>query len=630
MSFEPYAFGAAQINPADCLLIRANRKFCEITGYSAGELAALEYFKLVHPEEIPRNDLFVRKMIECREKAGSIETRFVRKQGGEVWVRVQSSPFRDTGGLPGPITLLVQDVSVSRKIQEKLLHSRKKIKTILESITDIFITYDSEWRYTNLNPEAEKAVGKTRRELLGKVLWDVFPELRDTEIYRRYMDSAASKEPAHFESISPVTGKWHEYHFYPLAHEYCVYMRDITKRKQAEEDLRENEEKFKAIFEGSNDAIMLLDESGFLDCNSQALKMFGHENRDSVIKTHPADISPFLQPDGRESFLVSVEHIRTALDRGYEHFEWTHMRRSGRTFLADVVLSVMTIQNRKVLQAVVRDITDLKRAEEAIQTDHHRLESMVRERTAQIAGINKSLLAEIEERKRMEKRLRSAHKKLRAMASEIVFADERSRQHFAADLHDSVVQTLAAAKMKTEILCDHINEDGIQAMNELKVMIAQSISQARLIMAELSPPVLYELGFIPALEWLTEQVETQHGIKIEFHAGKHFLPLAHEIQVLLFQSARELLMNVVKHSRAQKAVVEVTERNGAVRVRVEDNGIGLDLKNVFHTDLKSGFGLFSIRERLKHFGGQLTINSRPGEWTRVKITAPRKPGRKAG
>lgn len=625
MSLETTAFGAAQIDPFECLVVKANRRLCEITGYNSEELVSLQYFNLVHPEELPRNSLFFKKVTECRNKLNSIETRFIRKQGDEVWVIVLSAPARVEHGPAEPISLLIEDVSHSRRAQENWLHSRKNIGTILESIADIIITYDRDWRYTNLNPEAESALGRPKRDLIGRVLWDVFPELKETEIYRRYIESVRSGIPAHFEAVSPVTGKWHEYHFYPMDAEYCVYMRDITKRKQAEEALRESEEKFKAIFEGSNDAIMLLDEEGFLDCNSQTLKMFGFTTKEAFIKTHPGDNSPFLQPDGKESSTAALEHIRTALERGYDHYEWTYMRLSGRPFPCDVLLTVLKIQNRKVLQAVVRDITDLKRAEESLQTDRRRLESMVRERTAQMARVNKSLRAEIEERKRMEKRLRSAQKKLGAMASEIVLADERSRQQFASDLHDSVVQTLAAAKMRSELLRDHIGPEGIETMNELKAMISQSIAQSRLIMAEMSPPVLYELGFIPALEWLAEQVELQHKIKIDFRAGENFPPLAHEVQVLLFQSIRELLMNVVRHSRAGSAVLEVTGKTDVVQIIVEDKGIGLDRKSVFRTDLMSGFGLFSIRERLKHFGGQLAIHSRQGEGTRVKIIAPHKP-----
>ena len=99
-------------------------------------------------------------------------------------------------------------------------------------------------------------------------------------------------------------------------------------------------------------------------------------------------------------------------------------------------------------------------------------------------------------------------------------ADERSRQHFAADLHDTVIQTIGAAKLRSQIIQDDIPEKSSEHFQELQDFISQSITQARFIMAEMSPPVLNELGFVPAMEWLTEQIETQHGLHIEFQAAK--------------------------------------------------------------------------------------------------------------
>jgi PAS domain S-box-containing protein len=233
-------------------------------------------------------------------------------------------------------------------------------------------------------------------------------------------------------------------------------------------------------------------------------------------------------------------------------------------------------------------------------------------------------MTEISEQKRTEDRLRSAQKMLRAMAAEIVMADERTRQHFATDLHDTVVQTLGAAKLRSQLIQESIPPAVKPIYTELQDMISQSITQARFIMAEMSPPVLYELGFVPALEWLTEQIESRHGIPITFKGSNGPHALIHEIQVLLFQATRELLMNVVKHSRAENAIVKLSGDGNRVRIEVIDNGSGFDKRQAFRTDQSSGgYGLFSIRERLRHFGGELKIWSKPGEGTRVVMTAPR-------
>lgn len=229
-------------------------------------------------------------------------------------------------------------------------------------------------------------------------------------------------------------------------------------------------------------------------------------------------------------------------------------------------------------------------------------------------------MTDISQQKKTEQRLRSAQKNLRAMASEMVLADERSSQQFVTELHDTVVQTLGAAKLRSQLIQDNIPSDIKPLFSEMQDFISQSITQARLIMAEMSPPVLYELGFTPALEWLTEQIGIQHNISIELQA-KNIPPLIHEIQVLLFQCTRELLMNVVKHSGAKTAVVKLSADDSRVKIEVMDDGMGFNVRQAFHTDVSGGgFGLFSIRERLKHFGGELSIRSKPSQGAKVTMT----------
>jgi signal transduction histidine kinase len=141
-------------------------------------------------------------------------------------------------------------------------------------------------------------------------------------------------------------------------------------------------------------------------------------------------------------------------------------------------------------------------------------------------------------------------------------------------------------------------------------------------MTELSPPVLNELGFLSAVEWLTEQMKSKHGIKIEFKRKCALNDISHEIQILLFQAIRELFMNIVKHANTDSAAIKISETSSNIRVEIKDNGVGLK-KQKFGKDNNAGFGLFGIRERLKHFDGKMYIQSRPGKGTMVVLFVPR-------
>ncbi|HOX95453.1 MAG TPA: PAS domain S-box protein [Syntrophales bacterium] len=212
------------------------------------------------------------------------------------------------------------------------------------------------------------------------------------------------------------------------------------------------------------------------------------------------------------------------------------------------------------------------------------------------------------EHKRYEEEIRRANEKLRAMASEMVLIEDAARRQFATVLHESVAQTLAAIRMKLEFLQECLSPDGLGEMAELRHLVNRSIHETRTIMSDLNPPILYELGFIPALEWLAEQFEAKHRIRVDFKRGFESASLPHDLIIILFQSTRELLMNVIKHAEAKNAAIAVSQGGNDIMVEVSDDGIGFDMiKMGFHTDLSRGFGLFSIRERLKNLGGQLEI-----------------------
>jgi len=144
------------------------------------------------------------------------------------------------------------------------------------------------------------------------------------------------------------------------------YFTDITENKQAKEALQISKDKLEAVFNGSNDAIMLLTRKGFFDCNSKTLEMFGMKERREFTESHPADLSPAFQPDGQKSLNKAIEMIEIAFEKGVNRFEWEHTRENGKTFPAEVLLSAFNYGDERVLQATVHDITERKLAEKKL------------------------------------------------------------------------------------------------------------------------------------------------------------------------------------------------------------------------------------------------------------------------
>ena len=140
---------------------------------------------------------------------------------------------------------------------------------------------------------------------------------------------------------------------------------------------------------------------------------------------------------------------------------------------------------------------------------------------------------------------------------------------------------------------------------------------------DISPPVLYDFGLKAAIEWLIERTEKQHDILIEFNFHEELKSSDESFNILVFGAVRELLFNVVKHANANTATILIKRSNGSLIIHIMDDGAGFDTKDIgTHSDKSSGFGLFSIKERLNHLQGNLNIESSPGEGTHVSISVP--------
>jgi signal transduction histidine kinase len=210
---------------------------------------------------------------------------------------------------------------------------------------------------------------------------------------------------------------------------------------------------------------------------------------------------------------------------------------------------------------------------------------------------------------------------LRSLASQLSITEERERREIATTLHDGIGQELALVKLRLDSLRGRAREDADnRTIDQVCDLAADMLRKTRTLMFEISPPILHELGLTPAVEWLADTIRSQHGLAIEVDAEA--VSLDEDLKALLFRSTHELLNNVVRHARASNAVVRVRASASSVRIEVEDDGRGYDQPRVATAGATGGFGLFSIRVRLAHFGGRLEVFSKPGRGTRAVIEAP--------
>ena len=235
-------------------------------------------------------------------------------------------------------------------------------------------------------------------------------------------------------------------------------------------------------------------------------------------------------------------------------------------------------------------------------------------------------LGDIIERKRSEQKLLRYQEELRSLATESALSEEQERRRIAQALHDRIGQVLALINIKVGALLESAgSEDLARALQDIRGLVSESVAETRSLTFDLSPPILYELGFEAALEWLAERIQQQYGVTVEIFGCEKKIPLGTEWRATLFAAVRELLVNVGKHAKSPVARVTMQKRQGNIAISVEDNGVGMDLST--RASVKpgtDGFGLFSIRERLGFMGGRVEISSNRGLGTCVTLFVPGK------
>ena len=237
-----------------------------------------------------------------------------------------------------------------------------------------------------------------------------------------------------------------------------------------------------------------------------------------------------------------------------------------------------------------------------------------------------SLLAdlawEIVERKEAERKIIFYQNMLRTLMSKLLVAEEQERRRISEHIHDNISQNLAISKMNLESLQEEFPH-AAKELKETQELIEQTIKFIRSLTFELSPPILHELGFIAAVEWFADKVRERYGIIVKFNADSKFKALKGETGILLFRTVKELLNNVIKHSKAKRARVSIQGYGDYMEIKVEDDGAGFDASEINDCLIKGeSFGIASIRERISYLNGNFEIHSRPGEGTKVRIIVP--------
>jgi PAS domain S-box-containing protein len=536
-----------------------------IKGYEAEEIIG-EHFSIFYTDEDVERG-YPDEVLRLAAADGHYEEEGlrVRKDGSTFWANVVITALRDEAGDLRGFAKVTRDITARREAEERerLLAreqaARERATDILESISDAFFAVDNEWRFTYVSSKAEELWGRERQELVGKNIWEEFPEAQDSGYYlqtRRAMEEGVTTE---FETISPVLGIWIAGRAYPSREGLSVYFQDVTERKHAEVERA----RLAAIVESSDDVILSKTLEGIITSwNKGAEKIYGYTAEEAVGQP----VSMLVPPERP----IEIPSILESIRRGekVDHFETVRVTKDGRRL--DISLTVSPIRNSvgEIVGAstIARDITERKRAEDSMR--------QVR---------------------------------------------EAERRRLARDLHDGVLQDLSytAAAMQL-IMLDAADTSLLEELQSAVDRIRRAALGLREAVNDLRLADEADLPLPDFAEALVRRNRARtRGLEISLEVAEGFptTPLG-ETGTELSRIVQEALTNARRHSGAARVSVTLKTEGGDLVAEVADDGQG------FGPETQHGVGMSSMRERAAAIRGELEIESEPGQGTSVRVRVP--------
>jgi PAS domain S-box-containing protein len=598
--FELGLIGMAMTSPIKgCLEV--NDELCRILGYERSELLHKNWTEMTHPDDLAEDLANFDRVMAGEIDGYSMDKRWIRKDGQVVHTIMAAKCVRKADGSVDYFVGLVQDITKRKQSEELLQKAHERLDLVLNSITEQFFGLSKDWRFNYLNKHAAeqmKLLGKDPEKLIGKVLWDEFDDVPNEEALRRVMEERAVITE---EFLYTPLGEWVENHMYPSNDGGVVtFQKYVTQRKRAEKSLLESERRFSVMFNKAPFAITLarLPEGFIVDINEAWMKLFGFTRKEVVGKT-TAELGINRDSDVRARLYAELQQ-RGSL----RNVEMTVFTKSGDERLLACNMDVIGFGDNEYLLSTINDITEHRRADEALRQAH-----------AELAHVNRVLTVG-------ELTASIAHEVNQPLGAIVTNGNASLRllSRDAADLEGT--------------------REAIECMISDAMRASEVIKRIRTLLRKV-PPEKRSLNIddtIKEVIGLTAGQLTRNQVAV--HTELEFSPpvLGDRIQL------QQVLLNLILNSNEAMSVpgweprelVITSQQTGLdeVMVTVRDTGIGLAPKNqervfdAFFTSKKDGLGLgLSIsRTIIEAHGGRLWCTPNADRGATFQFTLPSEAG----
>jgi PAS domain S-box-containing protein len=581
--FENAGEGIFQSTP-EGQYIAANPALARIHGFDSPE-------ELINSRRDITREVYVdsarrvefKRQLEERGFVRGFEHEIFRQDGSRIWCSVNARAVRDENGIVQYYEGTAQDITERKRTEAALRESEELFsKAFHSSPAPLIMTRLSDGCFLNVNDAFLRTFEYKRAEVIGQTVStlgiyvdpgdreNLISELLERGSLRQYESRARTKSGRILDLldfVEPVN----------LKGEPCLLATayDVTDRKRVEEALRESEERYRELFENAKDALYVHDLSGrYVSLNRAAEKLIGF-NRDEIIGKH---FSNFVVP--RDLKHVRKNFCKKLDEESETSYEIDLLTKDRRRVPVEVVSRLIYENGEPVgVQGTARDITERKRAQEALQMYSRRL----------------------------------------------IEAQEAERQSLARELHDEIGQVLTAVRISLQAAQSTQREDAsLPELEESIVIVDEALGRIHDLCLELRPSLLDDLGLAAALRWYVDRYRQRTGIAAEVlngFEGRGRLP--QQLETQCFRIAQEALTNVARHAQASRVSIQVKCAADKLVLTIIDNGIGFDTENLLKTaSSASTLGLRGMKERALAMNGRIVIESTPGSGTQIQASFP--------
>ena len=564
--------------------IEVNAALCKMLGYSQDEMLGKTPFDFVDDEN---RKVFIEQTSKISTTLHrSYEITLKKKNGENFNTYFNATTIRDKSGKVQGAFAFITDITEKKRAEEALRKSEDQYRNIFKNIQDVYYEVTLDGIIIEASPSIEDVSLYKREEIIGKSLSDIYvdPQNRDEFLKELLKNRKVTgyeiilQDKDGSQSYCSITAKLvSDKHGEPV--KVIGSLHNINERKRMEESLREREKTLKAILAASPVGICLV-RNRIIDWTNQAMyRIWGYKEGSLLGKN-----TQVLYPDLEEYDRVGRQFYSEIEQEGIGQVETRWVTRDGtkiHCYLQGCPLDPSDISKGVIVGAM--DITGRKQAEDLV----HNLSQL------------------------------------------LMKAQESERHRISRDLHDHVAQELSAVKIGFETLFDPqpaIAPEIRQRVSELTRTLQESIKAVRDVSYDLRPPALDEMGLVETLVQYCNDFSENNGIKVDFHcAGMKNLTLDFDTEINLYRLTQESLTNIKKHADADQVIIRLVAAFPNIILRIEDNGKGFDVQKRLATlSEEKRMGIRSMEQRTKLLQGEMEIQSKPMQGTKISIMLPYK------